>query len=161
MATVSTDGRCSSVDSETPQRSRNKRRAASADPSELLYELISTRKSNPVDFLPSSVPKDHLDHFFDSLASTMRTFPALSVAKLKLKMNQLVGEEEVSLAQQTQTAQIVYIQQPNQAVMQGDATNFIAEVNLNETESNNMPIELPDINALPTEQTTKINEVLE
>ena len=110
-----TDGRSSSVDLETHQRNtRNKRRAPPADPTDLIYELISSRKPNPVDFLPStSVPKDHLDHFFESLASTMRTFPALSVAKFKLKMSQLVGEEEVSLAQQAQLTQIVYIQPEN------------------------------------------------
>lgn len=158
MATVGTDGRCSSVDLENPQcsRSRNKRRPPSADPSELLYELISTRKRNPVDFLPPSVPKDHLDHFFESLASTMRTFPALSVATLKLKMSQLVGEEEVSLAQQPQTAQIVYIQQPNEVF-----TNLIAENDSNETEQNNMPIVVSDSNVSPSERTTKNNDVLE
>lgn len=146
VTTIDTDGRTSTLtvstdglDLETPQRSRKKRRTPSSDPTtDLIYELISSRKPNPVDFLPTTtVPKDHLDHFFESLASTMRTFPALSVAKLKLKMLQLVGEEEVSLAQQRQSTQFVYFQAPNESL--GEYTGMTTTTQ-NETHPNALPM---------------------
>lgn len=148
MTTTSTDGRSSSMttgtdrcESETPQRMRRKRRAPSADPTDLLYDLISNRKPNPVDFLPPNpTPKDHLDHFFESLASTMRTFPALSVATLKLKISQLVGEEEIALAKQAQSNPM-QMQMANSNANANDATDVItvntnAEFNPGVTEAN-------------------------
>lgn len=56
------------------------------------------QQPNPVDFLKPT-PKDHLDLFFESICSTMRTLPALSIAKLKMKISQLVYAEEFALAE--------------------------------------------------------------
>lgn len=40
---------------------------------------------------------DNLDVFFSSLANTMRTFPRVEIAKLKLEMSQMVGRKEIEL----------------------------------------------------------------
>ena len=76
----------------------------------------------------------------------MRTFPAL--VKLKLKMSQLVGEEEVSLAQQAQLTQIVYIQLPDQ----NDATNPTVRTNsnANATDQNILAIDASSSNVSPS-----------
>lgn len=154
--TACTVGRPSSLDFETPQCSRNKRRAPSSDPmTDLLYELISTRKPNPVNFLqPKTKPKDHLDHFFESIASTMRTFPAISIAKLKLKISQLVGEEEVLLAQQEQLTQVVYIQTSNE-------NNEIVQKFGTETNSNALPIDqtVQNSNNSPSKEATNNKDI--
>lgn len=41
--------------------------------------------------------KDNLEVFFSSLANTMRTFPKIEIAKLKLEMSKMVGQKEIEL----------------------------------------------------------------
>lgn len=40
---------------------------------------------------------DNLEMFFGSLANTMRTFPKIEIAKLKLEMSKMVGQKEIEL----------------------------------------------------------------
>lgn len=65
-----------------------------------------------MDFLPlkPSAPKDNLQQFFESIASTMRTFPPLSIAKIKLQISKMVGEEEVAIAERNAAVEIVYVE---------------------------------------------------
>lgn len=68
---------------------------------ELMREFMASRKPNSLEFLPPKPkPKEPLEIFFESIYSTVRTFPPKSIAKLKMKISQLVGEEEIALAEQ-------------------------------------------------------------
>lgn len=60
-------------------------------------------RETPVPITNDSLPrikssKDNLAHFFDAIADTMRSFPPLSIAKTKLQISKIVGEEEIALA---------------------------------------------------------------
>ncbi|KNC31456.1 hypothetical protein FF38_04039 [Lucilia cuprina] len=156
-SSVCTDGRASSLDLETPQRRQNKQRAPSSDPTtELLYELISFRKPRLVDFLQQKIrPKDYLDHFFDSLASTMRSFAPISIAKLKLKMSQIVGEEEVFLTQKDQLNQFncIQIYDENNQI----STNLSIKTSLNAS-TNDQTVHNTNANNLPEEEVRNNND---
>lgn len=52
---------------------------------------------NPFDFIPQN-PSDDIQPFFDSMVSTVRKFSPLSIARIKLKIAQIVGEEEIAWA---------------------------------------------------------------
>lgn len=59
---------------------------------------------SPVDFLvpKPQEPKDSLAYFFESIASTMRTFDPITIARLKLKISRMVGEEEIAAAEKAE-----------------------------------------------------------
>lgn len=104
-------------DFETPRKSRKRPGSTPHDNSDILREFLNRKAPNPVDFLPPPPPppppKDNLQHFFDAIASTMRTFSPLSVAKIKLKISQLVGEEEIANAENAEShVEFVYIESP-------------------------------------------------
>ncbi|XP_031639821.1 transcription factor Adf-1-like [Contarinia nasturtii] len=80
--------------SQTPSSNKRKRETETND---ILREFMATRPK-PADFFPPKSP-DELDTFFESLAKTMRKFSPLVIAKLKLKMSQMVGEEEIAWAE--------------------------------------------------------------
>lgn len=84
----------------------------------------------------------------------MRTFPAISIAKLKLKISQLVGEEEVLLAQQEQLTQVVYIQTSNE-------NNEIVQKFGTETNSNALPIDqtVQNSNNSPSKEATNNKDI--
>lgn len=69
---------------------------------ELLREFINRKQPEPINLLPTPKPKDNLSRFFDSIADTMRTFSPLAIANIKMKVSQLVGEEEIAMASQNQ-----------------------------------------------------------
>lgn len=54
--------------------------------------------------------KDNLDVFFCAISSTMRRFPPLQVAKLKLEISNLVGAAEVAMEEnQVTPIQVTYL----------------------------------------------------
>lgn len=67
-------------------------------------------RPKPSVFLPQK-PVDDIQQFFDSMASTVRKFTPLAIARIKLKIAQLVGEEEIAWAelQTTQNYQYVFV----------------------------------------------------
>lgn len=97
---------------ETPQQSRKRSKAASQDHTDILREFLNRKQPNPMDFLPPKppAPKDNLQQFFEAIASTMRTFPPLSVAKIKLQISQIVGQEEIDCAERNANVEIVYVE---------------------------------------------------
>lgn len=63
----------------------------------ILHEFL-TQRPNPFDFLPQK-PADDVQSFFDSMASTVRKLTQLAIARIKLKISQIVGEEEIAWAE--------------------------------------------------------------
>lgn len=66
--------------------------------SEILRDFLANRP-NPSDFIPKKTDDD-IQHFLDSMAVTMRRLSPLAVARIKVKMANIVGEEEIAWAQQ-------------------------------------------------------------
>lgn len=121
-------------DLETPQR-KCKKRAPAQDATEMLCQYLANRKPpTPLDFLPSKpAPKDSIDTFLESIGATLRTFPPVSIAEMKLKIAQLVGEEEIALARRNAATQFVYISQP------GDGTGLNNQlITLDENNTNQL-----------------------
>lgn len=87
---------------KTPHQNFKKRSACagSLDTSEILREILNRKPPDPFDFLPPKPPEptDHIQTFFDAMASTVRTFPAVSIARVKLQISKIVGEEELACA---------------------------------------------------------------
>lgn len=82
----------------------------------LLREFLDNRPK-PSDFLPQK-PTDDVQQFFDSMATTVRKFPALSIARIKMKVAQLIGEEEIAWAQEQARMQIVFAEADNNETFQ-------------------------------------------
>lgn len=78
-----------------------------------LREFMSSRPKLS-DFLPQPKPADDTQQFFDSMAATVRKLSPLAIARIKLKVGQIVGEEEISWAEQQARTQIIYLD-PNDA----------------------------------------------
>lgn len=97
---------------ETPQQSRKRSKGTFQDQSDTLREFLNRKQPNPMDFLPPKppAPKDNLQQFFEAIASTMRTFPPLSIAKIKLQISQIVGQEEIDCAERNANVEIVYVE---------------------------------------------------
>lgn len=102
-------------DIETPRRadakSRKQSGATSQDNSDILREFLNHKPPNPIDFLPPkpSEPKDNLQQFFEAIAGTMRTFSPVSIAKIKLKISQIVGEAEIANAEEKAASNLGFI----------------------------------------------------
>ena len=54
---------------------------------------------------------DNVDKFFSSICDTVKQFPKEEIAKLKLKISQLVGEVEVRLAEE-EARRVSSVQEP-------------------------------------------------
>lgn len=83
-----------STGTKTPTSKKRK----ADETSEILREFLANRP-NPSDFMPKK-PIDDIQHFLDSIAVTMRRLSPLAIARLKLKIANIVGEEEIAWAQQ-------------------------------------------------------------
>ncbi|XP_014091883.2 uncharacterized protein [Bactrocera oleae] len=102
---------------ETPRTVRKRTSAVAEIQQTTPTELISNKRQILVEppppkpsKAPSTLPKnDSLQIFFESIASTMRTFPPLSIAKIKLQISQLVGNEEIALAERNANAEVFYL----------------------------------------------------
>lgn len=92
--------------------------ASSHEQVDILREFINRKQPAPIEFLPPAPkppePKDNLQRFFEAIASTMRTFSPVSIAKIKLKISQMVGEEEIACAEVNAAAGVgfIYIANP-------------------------------------------------
>ena len=84
-----------------------KRKAPQNDVNDLFRELLAQRPK-ATDFMPQK-PVDNVQQFFDSMASTVRKFSPLAIARIKLKIAQIVGEEEIAWAQQP-PVEFIYVQ---------------------------------------------------
>lgn len=95
LNSISQTSTSSSTESKTPIRS--KRRALAIKSNKLLVDFIKNIKP--------PAEKDNKDLFFNAITATMRSFPPVSVAKLKLKIGQLVYGEGVALAEKNSQMQ--------------------------------------------------------
>lgn len=85
----------SSIPKEKKRRALN---MSGSDTNEVLKEFMTQRPK------PSEKPSDDIQQFFDSMASTVRKFSPLTIAQIKLKIAQIVGEEEIAWAEKTTAA---------------------------------------------------------
>lgn len=114
------DRSCASSVSMSEETPRSKKRTDQKnEQTELLREFLNRRQPNPVDFLPTkpSAPKDSLQQFFESIASTMRTFSPLAIARIKFEISQMVGKEEIAQAARNENVQIVYTTESTNATL--------------------------------------------
>lgn len=81
----------------TPKPS--KKRRISIETNDLLKEFLTSKRPTPIEFLQQEKPTDSIQLFFDSMASTVRTFSPLSIARIKLRIAQIVGQEEIACAE--------------------------------------------------------------
>lgn len=105
--------------SQTPMA--KKRKVSQMDTTnEILREFLDSRPK-PSDFMPPK-PADDVQQFFDSMASTVRKFSPLAIARIKLKIAQIVGEEEIAwaeeVARQNAPAEYIYLTQTTQETTQ-------------------------------------------
>lgn len=98
-----------SLDSEFSSVSQSKKRKGSqlSETNLILREFLSQRPK-PSDLLPMK-PVDHVQTFFDSMASTVRKFSPLEIAKIKLKISQIVFEQEIAWAESAARAEVIYV----------------------------------------------------
>lgn len=61
------------------------------------YEHMQQGESRQSKCCQTDPETDNLEVFFSSLANTMRTFPKIEIAKLKLEMSKMVGQKEIEL----------------------------------------------------------------
>lgn len=122
---VCDDGTTSTICS-TPQNARKKRNHTSAETTtDVLREFLQRKRPNPMKFIPPTPPqKCGVQQFFDSMATTVKTFPPLSIAKVKLQIANIVGEEEIACAERNasaiQTVQLINyeIVQPTESTLE-------------------------------------------
>lgn len=61
------------------------------------FEHMQESETKQSKYCQTEREQDNLDVFFSSLANTMRTFPRIEIAKLKLEMSKMVGQKEIEL----------------------------------------------------------------
>lgn len=95
------DGSVASVESAIPPGSFSGATASKNQKipqrNEILREFLAQRPK-PYDFMPHQ-SADNIQLFFDAMASTVRKLSPLSIARIKLKVTQIVGEEEIAWAE--------------------------------------------------------------
>lgn len=97
------DGAFSSVSTASKKRKIS-------DTNDLFREFLSNRPK-PSDFIPQK-PDDDIQTFCDSIAKTLRKLSPLAIARAKLKIANIVGEEEIAWAQQPTTEYVLVEQNP-------------------------------------------------
>lgn len=103
IESVSAIGSCADSvgDIASPSTSSRKRKHPQMETNEILRQFLEN-EPKPSDFLPPK-PADDVQQFFDSMATTVRKFSPLDIAKVKLKVAQIVGEHEIVWAEQQAT----------------------------------------------------------
>lgn len=101
-------------DNETSRSGNGKLRKRTNKQADILREFLNHKQPTAIEFLPPKPPeppepKDSLQQFFEAIASTMRTFSPVSIAKIKLKISQIVGEEEIVCAEKNAAAEEFYL----------------------------------------------------
>ncbi|XP_011177194.1 uncharacterized protein LOC105208837 [Zeugodacus cucurbitae] len=117
---------------EAPRPSRKRTTAVAEIKKGTPPELVSSKRPTlvePLESKPSKAPYMLAKHyslqiFFESISSTMRTFPPLSIAKIKLQISQLVGNEEIALAERNANTE-VYYQTKDQIVYENEMESEI------------------------------------
>lgn len=61
------------------------------------FEHMQEGETMPSKYCQTDPETDNLEVFFGSLANTMKTFPKIEIAKLKLEMCKMVGQKEIEL----------------------------------------------------------------
>lgn len=89
------DGEFTSVSKTSVTKKRESSQMTEANV--ILHEFLANRPK-PSDFL-SQKPTDDIQQFCDAMASTVRKFSPLQIAKVKLKISQVVGLEEIAWAE--------------------------------------------------------------
>lgn len=79
-------------DSNDTRRKRKRTSVSSQDHSYILRDLPIRKLPNPIGFIPSE-PEDN------SIASTMTTFTPLTIARIKMQISRIVGQEEIACAE--------------------------------------------------------------
>lgn len=90
----------------TGNQTPNTKKLQANETSEILREFLASRPKVS-DFIPQK-PIDDIQYFLDSIAVTMRRLSPLSIARIKLKIANIVGEEEIAWAEQN-PVEIIYI----------------------------------------------------
>lgn len=87
------------LDGAFSSTSQSKKRKSSqlSETNVLLHELL-TQWPKPSDFQPQK-PADDVQLFFNSMASTVRKLSPVAIARVKLKISQIIGEEEIAWAE--------------------------------------------------------------
>lgn len=83
--------------SQAPSAKKRKTSQMSSDVTDILREFM-TQRPKPSDFMPQK-PDDDIQEFFNSMASTVRKLSPLAVARIKMKIAQIVGQEEIAWAE--------------------------------------------------------------
>ncbi|XP_039961007.1 uncharacterized protein LOC120775079 [Bactrocera tryoni] len=124
---------------ESPRRAGKRTSAVAEIQQTTPPELISKKRATVLEPLPPKPPKapklaqnDSLQIFFESIASTMRTFPPLSIAKIKLQISQLVGNEEIALAERNANTEVFYLTK-NQIVYESEKESEVDYGSSNES----------------------------
>lgn len=81
--------------SQTPMA--KKRKVFEMDTNEIVRAFLNSR-TKPYDFLPP-MPADDVRLFFAAMASTVRKLSPLAIARIKMKVAQIVFEEEIAWAE--------------------------------------------------------------
>lgn len=90
------------------EKKRTKRSFQSMDADDVMEKFFANRPK-PSDFFPPEKPSDDIDAFFHSIATTVRKFSPVAVARLKLRIANMVGEEEISWAEAEASNRVQYI----------------------------------------------------
>lgn len=75
----------------------NSKRRRENETSEILHEFLANRPK-PSDFIPQQ-SADDIQQFFKSMEATVRKLSPLAIARIKLKIANIVGEEEIAWAE--------------------------------------------------------------
>lgn len=97
----------SSVSSKKRKGTSSGLNTPTSETNEILREFLANRPKAS-DFIPQK-PADDVQQFFDSMASTVRKFTPVTIAKIKLKIAQIVGEEEIAWAEEQARMQVIYV----------------------------------------------------
>lgn len=93
------------------QASKKRKASHMNETNEILREYLASRPK-PSDFIQK--PADELEQFFHSMSLTVRKFSPLAIARIKMKVAQLIGEEELLWAEnaarlESQNVEFIYV----------------------------------------------------
>lgn len=88
--------------SQTPLA--KKRRTLPMGTNGILRDFLDS-PTKPSNILPQ-IPADDVRQFFNSMATTVGKLTPLAIARIKLKVAQIVGEEEIAWAEAAQNVQL-------------------------------------------------------
>lgn len=111
--TVSVTSETSNMSSVLSTATKTAKKRKADETTEMLREFLANRPK-PSDFIPQT-PVDDIQHFLNSIAVTMRRLSPLSIARLKVKIANIVGEEEILWATQN-PVEYIYLDQQSTTI---------------------------------------------